>query len=97
MDNASVHQTVITHKYMQNEGLNIAYIPQYCPEFHLLSISFFLLKHSTIELSKGKIINWKLFSSNELLKKSFESIKPSMVRKIWSSFTKELSNLLELL
>ena len=32
LDNASTHHANITKDYIKSEGLNVAFIPQYCPE-----------------------------------------------------------------
>ena len=97
MDNASVHRAEITKQYLWEEGINIAFIPQYSPEMAPIEHYFAKLKQSTIEMSKGRNINWRSTSSNALIRKWMETIPAQMVRNIWTSFTNELNKSIDLL
>ena len=97
MDNASVPRAEITKQYLWEEGINIAFIPQYSPEMAPIEHYFAKLKQSTIEMSKGRNINWRSTSSNALIRKWMETIPAQMVRNIWTSFTNELNKSIDLL
>ena len=90
LDNASIHRAEIVQKYMQSENLNIAFIPQYWPELAPIEHYFSKLKQEVTDRERGKDIDWKSEGSNELLRRSMLAIPPRMVRKIWTSFTKEI-------
>ena len=70
LDNCSVHRSEITTKYMQSENINIAFIPQYCPEMAPIEHYFSKLKQIVIKTAKWKSINWRSAKSNLLLKAS---------------------------
>ena len=90
LDNASVHRAEIAKLYMWNERMNVAFIPQYSPEMAPIEHYFSKLNQSTIEMTKGKNVNWRSPGSYVIIKWSMESIPTAMVRGIWSSFTNKL-------
>ena len=96
LDNASIHRSGEVKEILENENLNIAYIPQYSPELAPIEHYCSKLKQVVIGRSREKNIDWKSKESNVLLKQSMEDIPPEMVRKIWSSLTKEICSLLDL-
>ena len=84
LDNASIHRSGEGKEILENENLNVAYIPQYSPELAPIEHYFSKLKQVVIGRSSEKNIDWKSKESNVLLKQSMENIPPEMVRKIWS-------------
>ena len=81
--------------YLENENLSVAFIPQYSPELAPIERYFSKLKQAVIQKARGKSVNWKNAESNEFIRSSMLNIPPSMVRRIWTSLTKEINNLLD--
>ena len=95
LDNASIHRVEIVRKYIQSEKLNVAFIPQYCPELAPIEHYFSKLKQEVTDRARGKDTDWKSERSNELLRGSMRDIPSSMVRRIWTSFTTEICKSLD--
>ena len=95
LDNASIHRSAKAREYMKNEGLNIAFIPQYSLEMAPVEHYFSKLKQVVVDQWRGKSVDWKSSESNKLLKRWMLSIPSKMVRRIWTSFTKELSKYID--
>ena len=95
LDNASIHHAKLIKDYLNIEGLNVAYIPQYSPEMAPVEHYFSKLKQTVINKARGKSIDWRSHVTNSLLRDCISSIHPEMIRSIWTSFTKEIYRCLD--
>ena len=95
LDNASIHHAKVIKDYLNKEGLNVAYIPQYSPEMAPVEHYFSKLKQTVINKARGKSIDWRSHVANSLLRDCISNIHPEMIRSIWTSFTKEIYRCLD--
>ena len=96
LDNASIHRSKITIDKIKSIGFSVAFIPQYSPEMAPIEHYFSKLKSTVINRARGQSIDWRSEYSNQLLENCMLNIHPEMVRRIWTSFSHELLNSLDL-
>ena len=95
LDNASIHRSDKIKEYMKSKNLSIAYIPQYSPELAPIEHYFSKLKHEVTKQTKGKSVDWRSKESNQFLRKWMLLISSRIVKRIWTSFTKQIYGYLD--
>ena len=76
LDNASIHHAKVIKDYLNKEGLNVAYIPQYSPKMAPVEHYFSKLKQTVINKAGEKSIDWRSHVANSLLRNCISSIHP---------------------
>ena len=95
LDNASIHRSVKVREYMESKRLSTAFIPQYSPELAPIEHYFSKLKHEVTNQARGKGIDWRSRESDQFLKKWMLTIPSTMIKRIWTSFMKQIYKYLD--
>ena len=95
MDNAATHRSKTVKGYVEEQKLNIAFIPTYSPEWAPIEKYFSLLKRIIVEKRRGRTTNFKTQSSMDLIGKSMEYIPQAAVTNLWRNLMSELRSTID--
>ena len=91
MDNATTHRSEVAMKFMNENHCSAAFIPPYMPDLNPIEKYFSKLKNMILRETVGARMKWQSKEASTLLKKCIFRIDTDQVRKLWLSFTQELT------
>ena len=94
LDNASSHRAKCVRDFAESWGVNIAFLPPYCPEMAPVEKFFGILKCLIRKDKTYSTMNWNKHGVH-FISDWVRKIDPNIIAKIWRTFTKEIQYYLD--
>ena len=94
LDNCAVHSAKVTIKALKDIGVNVYFIPPYCPELAPIEKYFSILKNLVLTKWDANSLNLKTPQGIELIEDSIQEIKECWIRSLWIYYFDEVEEII---